>query len=168
MQEEIYKIITGSENYEVSSFGNIRNANTKRMLKHQIDKGGYCTVVIYCIDKRVAKKIHRLVAITFLENEDDKPCIDHIDGNRQNNHIENLRFATYSENSHNAKTRKDNISGHKGIRYDEITKRWRVRITIDGTQIHLGGYVNKEDAIQARITRANQAFGVFVNSCEKV
>ncbi len=167
MQEE-YKIITGSENYEVSSFGNIRNANTKRMLKHQIDKGGYSTVSFRIAGKLSVKKIHRLVAITFLENEDDKPCIDHFDGNRHNNHIENLRFATYSENSHNAKIRKDNLSGHKGIRYDEITKRWRVRITIDGIQISLGGYENKEDAIAARITRANAAFGAFTASCERI
>ena len=167
MQEE-YREITGVENYLVSTFGNVKNAKSNHILQYQIDKGGYSTVSFRIAGKLSVRKIHRLVAITFLENDDDKPCIDHIDGNRQNNHVGNLRFATYSENSHNAKIRKDNTSGHKGIRYDEITKRWRVRITIDGIQIHLGGYVNKEDAILARITRANQAFGVFVNASEKV
>jgi hypothetical protein len=49
--------------------------------------------------------IHRLVALTFIPNPENKPYVDHIDGGRRNNHIDNLRWATPKENSNNEKTK---------------------------------------------------------------
>lgn len=66
--------------------------------------------------------VHRLIAETFLENTENKPCIDHIDGNRSNNDSSNLRWATYQENNYN---KKNNIPG---VRRCDLTKKEYVKI----------------------------------------
>ena len=163
MQEEIFKTITDFVNYEVSNFGNIRNKNTGKVLKGGINKG-YHQVVL----NGKSQRIHRLVACTFLDNPANKKCVDHIDNNKSNNNLTNLRFATHSENNFNSSLSSNNTSGHKGVCFESCSKTWNAYIKIDGLRINLGFYENKDDAIQARITRANQLFGVFVNACEKV
>ena len=89
---ESYKIIDGFESYEISDEGNVRNIITKRILKPQQYKGGYCTVKLYNDDKSISKNIHKLVARAFIENPDEKTCIDHIDNDKTNNNVNNLRF----------------------------------------------------------------------------
>ena len=164
--EEEYKIITGFENYEVSNLGNVRNIKTNKILKGKIDSG-YHRVHLCNAGKGQTKLVHRLVAETFLDNPDNKKCVDHIDNDRSNNNVINLRFATHSQNNQNESLSSNNTSGHKGVLFEPCSKTWQARITIDGIRINIGYYENKEDAIQARITRANQLFEVFVNSCEK-
>ena len=61
-----------------------------------------------------------------------------------------------------------NTSGVKGVAWSKNAKQWRAQITIDGIYIYLGSFTNLEDEKQARITRANEAFGVLANSCEKI
>lgn len=87
--------------YEVSNFGNVRNSNTGKILKPIEDRYGYLCVCLHELGKNHYKKVHRLVAEAFVENEEDKPCIDHIDGNRKNNIYTNLRWVTPKENSNN-------------------------------------------------------------------
>jgi len=62
--------------------------------------------------------------------------------------------------------RKDNTSNVKGVSYHKKHKKWQASITIDGIRIHLGYFSNIEDAKQARVDRANEAFGVYTNQCE--
>ena len=80
----------------------------------------------------------------------------------------NLRWTTHTENFQNRTIRKDNTSGVKGVIWNKVNKNWQSNITIDGIFINLGSFNNLEDAKQARITRANQAFGIYTNSCEKI
>ena len=94
--------------------------------------------------------------------------IDHIDNDKLNNNISNLRWATNQENQRNAKLRKDNTSGTKGVTFDKSKNRWKAQIQIDGIINHLGYYLSLEEAKQARITKANIAFGAFTNACEKI
>lgn len=78
---------------------------------------------------RFAGKIfqnHRI--IFFLHNGFCPACIDHVDGNTQNNRIDNLRGATFSQNMQNSKIRKNNSSGHKGISLHSSGKYWEVQI----------------------------------------
>ena len=74
--------------------------------------------------------------------------IDHIDRNRSNNAIDNLRAATSSENNLNRKIFKNNTSGCKGVSFTD--NRWRASITIDGKRINLGRFVKYSDAVDAR------------------
>ena len=100
---EIWKSISGIGNYEVSNFGRVRNATTLRILKPGNNGTGYSIVVLCEGGKRKTSKVHKLVAQGWLQNPDSKLYIDHIDSNRANNHVENLRYATSSENNRHAK-----------------------------------------------------------------
>lgn len=95
-----WKKIKRNNNYSINENGQIRNDITLDIKKPYINKqNGYLTVDLYDGRKRTKCTVHRLLAETFIPNPDNKPCIDHKDGNRQNNKLSNLRWATYSENN---------------------------------------------------------------------
>jgi hypothetical protein len=165
---EVFRSVDGYKYYAVSSFGNVKNTKTGRILKGR-NVCGYLQVVLY--EDGLAKKsylVHRLVAYAFIDNPDDKLCVDHKNNDRTNNNISNLRFATTKENSQNRILSSNNTSKVKGVSFNKRAKKWRAHIRIDGILIHIGYYDNLEDAKIARINRANQAFGVYTNACEKL
>jgi hypothetical protein len=94
---EIWKQLDGYENYEVSSFGNVKNIKTGRILKSS-KKGDYCLVGL---SKKTTKTffVHQLVAKTFIPNPENKPQVNHKDKNGLNNNIINLEWVTNKENS---------------------------------------------------------------------
>ena len=165
---EVWKSIDSYDHYVVSSFGKVKNKKTGRILKAGDNGRGYLMVVLCEDGVRKSCKIHRLVANAFIENPNNKECVDHIDNNRTNNHISNLRWATNKENQQNSNMRKDNTSGIKGIYFNKGRKKWRAQIKIDGIRIHIGYFDNLEDAKLARVNRANEAFGIYTNACEKL
>ena len=164
---EIYKTITNYENYEVSNLGNIRNIKTNKLLNPFL-KHGYYHVDLYNNGMSKHFRLHRLVALHFLENKENKPCIDHINNNRLDNNIENLRFSTVQENNWNTGLLPKNKTGIKGVSFDKKKNKWRVQISINRKKIHVGYYTNIDDAKQARINIANKLFGEFTNKCEKI
>jgi hypothetical protein len=83
-----------SNDYEISSLGNIRNFKTKRILKINNKKDGYSNI---CLNGKTFV-VHRLVAIAFIPNNDKKRTVNHINGNKHDNYVGNLEWATYSEN----------------------------------------------------------------------
>ena len=165
--EEIWKPIENYENYSVSTFGQVRNDTTGRILKEW--KTGKYWRINLCKNGIIQKYlIHRLVAIAFIKNLEDKPDVDHIDNNPSNNKVENLRWATSQENNQNRLMSSRNKSGVKGVDWEESRLKWRAFICIDGIYINLGRYNTIEEATLARQTRANLAFGVFTNACETI
>ena len=89
-----------NNNYSINENGEVRNDITNKIKKPFINrKSGYLTIDLWENNKSTKVTIHRLVAETFIPNPDNKPCVDHINGNRLDNSIENLRWATYSENN---------------------------------------------------------------------
>ena len=103
--------------------------------------------------------LHRLV---FLYHHGYTPeIVDHIDGNKLNNHIENLRPATRAQNNQNARTRKDNKSGQKGVRWREDQQKWIVTIAVDKKKHHLGYYTAFEVAKNAYLIAAQHLHGEF-------
>jgi hypothetical protein len=164
---EYYCPLIDYPNYAVSNYGNVKNRNNGRLKKPYINNMGYFVVDLYIDNKRYHKFIHKLVLTTFEANPENKKCIDHIDNNRLNNELFNLRYATNQENSFNSIIRRDNISGTKGISFHKQTNKWRARISINNKEISLGLFDNIEDAKKARQEKAKELFGVFMNSCEK-
>ncbi len=165
---ETYKKIKGFENYSVSDLGNVRNDKTGRVLKESTDGRGYLKVDLRKNKTKHTKRIHKLVAQAFLANPEDKNCVDHIDNNRQNNNVRNLRFATHSQNNQNRSISSKNTSGTKGVYLNKKSMKWKAQICINGKVIHLGSFLNKEDAINIRIQRAKNEFGEFINKCELI
>ena len=96
---EIWKKINGYENYEISNHGNVKSNNYSkiRILKKEKCKG-YLRVSLSKNNKVKRFLVHRLVALSFLKNEDNKKCVNHKDGNKLNNSLGNLEWSTYSEN----------------------------------------------------------------------
>ena len=97
---------------------------------------------------------------------ENKKCVDHIDNDKQNNNINNLRYATRKENGQNRRLGKNNTSGYKGVCFCKREAKWRSQIKIDGISLHLGYFDNIEDAKAARVNKVKQAFGEFTNACE--
>jgi hypothetical protein len=83
--------------YQVSNFGKIRN-NKRRIIKQQINRDGYCCVGLYYDKQRKYFTVHRLVAQAFIPNPDDRKYVIHIDHNKQNNHMSNLKWMAASTN----------------------------------------------------------------------
>lgn len=102
---EIWKPIKDYEGlYEVSSYGNVRKVGNNKTCKQKsiskrADVGGYYQVGLYKKGVRKFLRVNRLVAIAFIANKHNKPEVNHIDGNRTNNHFENLEWCTRSENA---------------------------------------------------------------------
>ena len=95
---EIWKDIKGYEGYyQISSFGNIRNIKTQKLLIGDINNIGYRRVTLYQpIKKRFF--IHRLAALHFCEGYNENLVVNHKDGNKLNNNYQNLEWVTHSEN----------------------------------------------------------------------
>lgn len=97
---ETWKPINGFPKYHVSNQGRIKNIESGRIFTGTQDAFGYMHVrLINPQGTYTLRKIHRLVAEAFLPNPDNKPIIDHIDGDKTNNALSNLRWVTYSENT---------------------------------------------------------------------
>jgi len=117
MNEEVWKDIQGYEGlYQVSSLGRVKAlAKTiiykdgrvypykEKILKFSVGTSGYPTLHFYSLEGvRETCMIHRLVAKSFIPNPETKITINHIDGNKTNNQVENLEWNTYAENKSHA------------------------------------------------------------------
>jgi hypothetical protein len=108
MSNEVWKILNNFSQYEISNFGNIRNNITKNILKPSIRSGYYSVNIRNDEKKYVSMKIHRLVALCFIPNILNKNTVNHIDHNKLNNKIDNLEWATTTEqNNHKRKCKKE-------------------------------------------------------------
>lgn len=106
-KDEIWKIITDFPNYEISNFGRvISNIGKHPKLLNLNDNGkGYYFVDLWNGKNHKYNLVHRLVAIHFINNPENKNYVDHIDGNSKNNHYINLRWVTKKENTNNENTK---------------------------------------------------------------
>lgn len=106
---------------------------------------------------------HRL-AWFYCFKEWPNGLIDHIDGNKSNNSLDNLRECTYSENFYNSNRRKDNSSGYKGVSMDKRSNKYRAYINVAGKQKGLGYYNTAEEAGEAYQKAAKELHGEFYNA----
>jgi len=139
--------IVGYENYLIYEDGKVQNKKTKRYLKSRTNQHGYKIVDLYKDGQRKTCKIHRLIAEHYIANPENKREVDHINRDKTDNRIENLRWVTPSENNQNKGKSKNNKSGHKNICYDEKIKRYRYYKMIRGKN-HLKYFKTLEEAIE--------------------
>ena len=114
---EEWKPIKDFEDYEVSSLGRIRSFKwgKERIRKATDDTRGYLALQLCKEGKSYQRKIHRLVAEMFLDRPANATDVDHIDRNKANNVVNNLRWVTHSVNTANVHMRKNNRLGEKNI-----------------------------------------------------
>ena len=114
---EIWKDVVGFENlYQVSNLGRVKSLERKvdvnskdkkkhkrqhkeRIMKQWDNTHGYMCVRLMKNGEKHSKRVNRLVGQAFLDNPDNKPIVNHIDGNKKNNHLSNLEWCTHQENN---------------------------------------------------------------------
>ena len=83
--------------YEISNIGHVRHKKTGRLLTNSEDPDGYIYVTMYIKPKYIRRSVHTLVANAFITNPENKPTVNHKDKNKKNNTVDNLEWATHSE-----------------------------------------------------------------------
>lgn len=120
----MWKKIDRNDNYSINEKGQVRNNLTGHIKKPTLNKvSGYLMFDLYKENKREKVPLHRLVAEAFIPNPENKLTVDHKDGNRQNNSIENLRWATYGEQNSRFDTNGVRSEPIVVKRYGELRKK---------------------------------------------
>ena len=97
MENEIWKTIEGCEDYQISNLGKVKNIKTNKFLNSYLDNQGYEKISLCVNNKTKNFKKHRLIAIYFIPNPENKLTVNHINKIKNDNRIENLEWATMSE-----------------------------------------------------------------------
>ena len=151
------KLVNGYENYLISKSGLVYSIKAKKLLKPTIDKKGYYKVALYNEQGKLSISLHRLVALNYIENPDNKPQINHINGIKSDNKVTNLEWVTNKENTLHAIKNGLRDEAHKkavtdnqkqvvhltsGIFYDSL------KIACESLNINYGSarnYINRRD-----------------------
>jgi len=121
--KEVWTHINDYDNYEISSLGNVRNSNTCRILK-LTNRGGYIFTGLSKNSIIKTYPVHRLVALAFIDNPENKPQVNHKDKNRSNNIVSNLEWSTASENNIHRST---NVAQ----KTNQQVRVWRIDVNTD-------------------------------------
>ena len=140
----VWKTITDFPSYEVSDAGEVRNVVTGLVLKGGLCSNGYRMVTL---PGNKSMSVHRLVALHFIEKTDNKPMVDHIDRDKTNNRVTNLRWVTRNENNLN----KDYFAQKTdGTHYIKITHCQTFQLRISGRTVVSKCFKTLEEAIAFR------------------
>src|SRR5699024_8838358 len=105
---ERYNVLIGEYDcYAVSNYGNVKNLRSDYILKSGKDMYGYPTVLLSKNGKKKRVRVHNLVANSFLPKVEGKNYVNHKDGIKHNNHIDNLEWCTQKENKQRSKERSE-------------------------------------------------------------
>ena len=168
--KEIWKEITNFKNYEVSNSGNIRswidshgNRREFPLLKKQYkQKIGYLYVHLSKNGKAFNKLVHRLVAKEFIENIDNKPDINHINGIKTNNSVGNLEWVNQSENQNHAykiglqkiqfgeKTSQAKLNVEQIIQIKKLRKETKLTLKQIAEKLSIENYRNLENILSGK------------------
>ena len=156
---ELFKDINGYEGlYQISNFGNVRSLHTinsskkdaSGIRKLQTHKNGYKFICLYKNSIGKQFRIHRLVAETFIENKHNYSEVDHIDGNKTNNKLDNLRWCSKHQNmSFDNRKTKNSYSKFVGVSFDKNINKFKSTIKKNGVSKFLGYYLDENEASMA-------------------
>lgn len=159
MEKEVWLPIKGYEGiYEISNLGNVKRLKREvfngygymilheKILKNSSDGKGYLKISLTKNLTQKTKKIHQLVAISFLNHKPNgiNIVVDHIDNNKLNNNVNNLQLITSRLNS--SKDKKNYTSKYTGVFWCKNNHKWVSRIYINGKRKYLGSYKNEIEA----------------------
>lgn len=146
--------------YEISDLFNVRSLD--RIVKRPGQKGdmkvkgkslskftdnnGYLRVSI----KGRFYSLHRLIALNFIPQTEGRLIVNHKDGNKQNNSLENLEWCNYYENNNHTINKNNTLSGLTGVTLQRSTNKWKAQIHFNKKNKSLGYYNTKEEAYNAR------------------
>lgn len=137
------------EKYQVSNTGLVRNKVTKQLIKSHKDKKGYLRVSLSRNNVQVTVKVHRAVAIAFIENPNNLPQVNHKDGNKGNNEVSNLEWVSNYDNMQHAI--ENGLTNH--VDYAGRKKRPVIRISSTGEKVRFNSLA--EAAKECHVSRSN-------------
>lgn len=149
------KPIKGYEGqYSIDEGGNVHNLKTNTILKHILKKNGYLVITLYSENPRYYQVgIHRLLAIAFIPNPHDKKEVNHKDGNKQNNNLDNLEWVTSRENNiHALKTGLRRINHGEKHNWCKTTTEELARLVKENIKL---GLTNRQIANKLNIPHYN-------------
>ena len=156
-------VISDFPDYSIYKDGRVYSNRFNKYLKPALMglKGNqYLCYTLFRNKKQYSKALHRLLATAFVPNPNNYPIVDHIDNNRLNNNLTNLRWITYSGNSLNRLVSKTKKSGLPlGVFY--TGNKYVAQITIDSKNKHLGYFNTVEEAKHAYDTKHNEVMSIF-------
>lgn len=140
--------------YKVSQFGNVKSfrqdkINGKILEGSLKNKDTYIYLHLTINKTLKLYYVHRIVAEHFIVNSDNLLLVDHIDGNKQNNRVDNLQWVNRSQNAQNSKFRKNNTSGYKGVSFHKGVNKW-ITIWHEKNKRKSKSFNSKEEAIEYR------------------
>jgi len=143
--------IQGYPDYLIYEDGRVWSKKGKgKFLKHKKTKQGYHCAYLYRDGKQKHFYVSRLVAIHHIPNPENKAQVDHINRDKDNNHVSNLRWVTGLENMQNKGMYRSNTSGHKHISYNKTMERWTFRYQRKGLDVQKY-FKTKEEALWFKI-----------------
>ena len=146
--EEVWKPV--KEHFSVSSMGRVKRNNGDKILPQYLGRrDGYWFVNLGTIEDKKYKNVHRMVCEAFHESDGVRNSVDHIDGDRKNNHVGNLRWATVSENNANKEKRSGKCtSSYKGVSWNKRKEAWQVQFSFKKKR-YFQGYFKREQELDA-------------------
>tara|TARA_R110001592_G_scaffold247202_1_gene509270 strand:+ start:286 stop:741 length:456 start_codon:yes stop_codon:yes gene_type:complete len=138
--------ITDFPNYIIFKDGSVYNINGRK-LKHTLHSNGYNHVCLRNNPIQKNKTIHRLLALCYIPNPFNLPFVDHINRNKTDNRIENLRWVSCLINQQNVGKQKNNKSGHKNIHFRKNRNSWTYVYRVMGKPINRRCFKSKIDCL---------------------
>ena len=159
---EIWIEVKGYEGkYAISNFGRIKSLSRiktngngsfisqEHLINKQINRYGYEKCIIFQHGKPKTFLIHRLVAIAFINNNDNLPEVNHKDLVRNNNYVDNLEWVSKRENKTHGFIDKNTINSHVGVYYEKRYKSWIVKIWDGNKDNYIKSFASEDEAIEA-------------------
>ena len=149
MEKEIWKTIEGYEDYMASNLGRVKSLKfgKEKILSQFDDKDGYKRIGIYKNNNIKQTSVHRIIASAFLGNSDLQ--VNHKNGNRADNRIENLEYVSVRENISHSILNKSKSSKYAGVSFSKGKNKWASTIYINKKTKHLGYFTSELDAHNA-------------------
>ncbi len=146
--KDLYDLCPKKFRYEDGNLFFKEDFHSKQRKGDMVTSVNNCGYLKVCLNKK-NYLVHRLI---FLMHKGYLPeLLDHIDMNKQNNTIENLREADKELNSWNREKQNNNTSGFRGVSWNKSASKWHAYITIKGTRYHLGLFSTPEEASEAYV-----------------
>jgi hypothetical protein len=153
--QEIWKDIPGYEGiYQASSLGNIKRIKKNKLIASVLDKNGYCSAHLCKNGKGIKWRCHRLIVMAFIGIS--KQEVDHINGIKTDNRLENLEYVSKRENQLRCKERIGTKSKLRGVSWHKQNSKWQSEIRINNKRIYLGTFKTELEAHLAYINKLKE------------